>query len=109
MTLISGKKSLWPASCTQKLCLGALLPGLLCRRANWLSGAAHRFHQRDDILTPEDQPSLPLGDLLSFMVGRPVGYYLMKYVAPRKLLGIYADQYRPGRCRPDDQWRAVIA
>ncbi|MCB1706749.1 MAG: L-fucose:H+ symporter permease [Halioglobus sp.] len=42
-------------------------------------------------LTPEKTAAFYLSaSLLSFMVGRFIGTYLMKFVAPRTLLGIYA-------------------
>lgn len=42
-------------------------------------------------LTPEKTAAFYLSaSLLSFMVGRFIGTFLMKYIAPRKLLGIYA-------------------
>lgn len=42
-------------------------------------------------LTPEKTAAFYLSaSLLSFMVGRFIGTYLMKYVAPRKLLALYA-------------------
>ena len=42
-------------------------------------------------LTPEKTAAFYLSaSLLSFMVGRFIGTYLMKYIAPRRLLAIYA-------------------
>jgi FHS family L-fucose permease-like MFS transporter len=42
-------------------------------------------------LTPEKTAAFYLSaSLLSFMVGRFIGTYLMKYIAPRKLLSLYA-------------------
>lgn len=42
-------------------------------------------------LTPEKTAAYYLSaSLLSFMVGRFIGTFLMKYIAPRKLLGLYA-------------------
>jgi FHS family L-fucose permease-like MFS transporter len=42
-------------------------------------------------LTPEKTAAFYLSaSLLSFMVGRFIGTYLMKYIAPRRLLALYA-------------------